>query len=113
MDILITILTVQFFVLFFYWGGVGVKSLFKDKPIIRPQKTSIQMEPVGWNSFRHSVSDVEGKFIVEEAFKTKRNHYALRIRNLKTGESRTVYGKDSYDVSDKAKRIFLTWEISQ
>ena len=79
----------------------------------RPQKTSIQVEPVGWNSFRHSVSDVEGKFIVEEAFKTKRNHYALRIRNLKTGESRTVYGKDSYDVSDKAKRIFLTWEISQ
>ena len=79
----------------------------------RPQKTSIQVEPVGWNSFRHSVSDVEGKFIVEEAFKTKRNHYALRIRNLKTGESRTVYGKDSYDVSDKAKRIFLTWEISR
>ena len=79
----------------------------------RPQKTSIQVEPVGWNSFRHSVSDVKGKFVVEEAFKTKRNHYALRIRNLKTGESRTVYGKDSYDVSDKAKRIFLTWEISQ
>lgn len=79
----------------------------------RPQETSIQGEPVGWNGFRHDVSDVEGKFIVEEAFKTKRNHYALRIRNLKTGESRTVYGKDPYDVSDKAKRIFLTWEISQ
>ena len=78
----------------------------------RPQETSIQGEPVGWNSFRHSVSDVEGKFIVEEAFKTKRNHYALRIRNLKTGESRTLYGKDLYDVSDKAKKVFHTWEIS-
>ena len=78
----------------------------------RPQETSIQEEPVGWNSFRHNVSDVKGKFVVEEAFKTKRAHYALRIRNLKTGESRTLYGKDPYDVYKKKKKVFHTWEMS-
>lgn len=77
----------------------------------RPQEISMQEEPVGWNSFRHSVSDVDGKFVVEEAFKTKRAHYALRVRNLKTGEVRTLYGKDPYEVSAKAKEVFHAWEM--
>lgn len=77
----------------------------------KPEGCAVQVEPVGWNSFRHCVSDVEGKFIVEEAFKTKRAHYALRIKNLITGEARTLYGKDPYDVSNKAKEVFHTWEM--
>lgn len=79
----------------------------------RPEGYAVQVKPVGWNSFRHSVSDVEGKFIVEEVFKTKRAHYALRIKNLITGEARTLYGKDPYDVSNKAKEVFHSWEISR
>jgi len=78
-----------------------------------PQETSMQEDPVGWNSFRHSVRDVSDRFVVEKAFMTKRAHYALRVRNLKTGESRTLYGKDPHDVSDKAKRVFLLWGVSR
>ena len=78
-----------------------------------PQETSMQEDPVGWNSFRHSVRDVSDRFVVEKAFMTKRAHYALRVRNLKTGESRTLYGKDPYDVSAKAKHVFMDWETER
>ena len=38
---------------------------------------------------RHGViNDVEGRFVVEKAFKTKRNHFAMRLKNLQTGETK-------------------------
>lgn len=79
----------------------------------RPKGGTAQEEPVGWNSFRHTVADVKGRFVVEKAFLTKRAHYALRVRNLLTGESRTLYGKDPYDVSAKAKHVFRDWKTER
>ena len=62
---------------------------------------------------RHGViNDVEGRFVVEKAFKTKRNHFAMRLKNLQTGETKTVYGYDEDEVSFKAKRVFGTWIVS-
>lgn len=65
--------------------------------------------PVPWNSFRHSVSDVEGKFAVEKAFMTKRNHFAMRVKNLRTGETRTLYGQTSYEVVYKTEMLRDQW----
>ena len=105
MDILFGILAIMGLVMMCSFGGMGCISMFSSK--IQP---ATETDRVPWNSYRHSVEDIPDKFIVEKAFKTKRNHFAMRLKNLITGESRTVYGQSSSEVSVKARDIFDRWE---
>lgn len=105
MDILFGILAIMGLVMMCSFGGMGCASMFSSK-----KQTATETDRVPWNSYRHSVEDIPGKFIVEKAFKTKRNHFAMRLKNLITGESRTVYGQSSSEVSVKAKDIFDRWQ---
>ena len=107
MDIVIILFAIIGLVLGLYTVGAGLKSVFKPNP----KSISPDEKPVPWNSFRHTVNDVEGRFVVEKAFKTKRNHFAMRLKNLQTGETKTVYGYDEDEVSFKAKRVFGTWIV--
>lgn len=108
MDILILLLAIMGSVYGLFLGGAVMKRVAKPNP----EPPCPDEEPVPWNSFRHTVSDVEGRFVVEKAFKTKRNHFAMRLKNLQTGEVRTVYGHDEDEVSFKARRVFGHWIVS-
>ena len=106
MSIILSISTLIAITLIVYWTCVAVSSMFKEEPLHSGRSCS-------WNSYIHDVVGEEGKYVVEDAFKTKRSKYAMRLKNIQTGSTKTVYGLSVYDVSRKAERIFEEWRNSE
>ncbi len=105
MSIILSISTLIAITLIVYWTCVAVSSMFKEE-------TLHSVHSCSWNSYIHDVVGEEDKYVVEEAFKTKRSKYAMRLKNIQTGSTKTVYGLSVYDVSRKAEKIFEEWRNS-
>lgn len=60
-------------------------------------------------SFDHFAEDFEDKFVVVKSFREKSDRYAIQVKNLQTGELRTVYGTNPTDVSLKVLDVYKEW----
>lgn len=71
--------------------------------------STIKTESAEGMSFDHFAEDFEDKFVVVKSFREKSDRYAIQVKNLQTGELRTVYGTNPTDVSLKVWDVYKEW----